>query len=566
MKNPTKPTIHILLLFSALALAFSFRLIRLGAMPLFGSEAEIALDALSIAQGSPSDVGAFPAIVGLTGLDFLFFMPGTFLARFWGAVFSGMIVMLPFLFRQRIGLWGSTAASFILALSPEMVGPSRLIGTPMMAMVCLLLSLGFLFHQKPILTGIFLALGLMSGPGFWFGVLILGLAFLAADWLFMAGSDLFPLKLEGKGRFWLLFGLSFGLVLLLVGTGFFMAPYLLSGVLSGLVDFVRGIFEPLSVSLLFRLLSLLAYAPGAIIFGLWGGIRGLLLRNKLDMFLLLWFGFGLVFFLVYPAATPSYLVWVTLPLWVLASRAFVQVWRFPRNSQLVVVGTILLVVVASAFMLLALRTLIRPGLSQDQQLNSFIALLGGIILLVAVVLLVHFGWGEEVALSGFLSGMAGVLLAGMVALSVNTTSLSTESSFELWLPEEEVISSEWLQVSIDRVLEWNKIRNAPVEIAVADLDSPALAWALQDYAPVDFVPYVPPQSIPGILISDVQALPEIASAYRGQDLVWSREVLWDEMSAFQTLEWLIIRKAPTEEHQIILWVRTDLMPDEQFSP
>lgn len=566
MNNLKKPTLHYLLLFGALALTFAFRLIRLGAMPLVDSEAAIALETLSIAQGGPREVSSFPAIVGLTGFDFFIFQPGNFLARFWGAFFSGLIVILPFLFRERIGLWGATAVSIFLALSPEMVGPSRLLGSPMMAMACLLLGLGFLFLRKPIPSGIFLALGLMGGPGFWFGALVLGLSFLAANWLFEAGSVFASHQIERKGRFWLLFGLSFGLAILVIGTGFFMAPDLLSGVFSGLVVFFQGIFQPWPIPIKLRLLALLAYATGPVVFGLWGGVRGLILRNKLDLFLLMWSGVGLVFYLAYPAADPSYLIWATLPLWILAGRAFVQVWRFPKQSKLVVIGTLTLVIVASAFMLLALRALIRPGLTQEQQLNTFIALIGGLILLVAVVLLVHFGWGEEVALAGFSSSLIILLLAGLVSLSVNTTSLNPEPSQELWFPKDPMVSPKWLQVSIDRVLNWNEVRDEPVEIVVANYDNPALKWALQAYSPVDFVPYLAPQSRPGILITDVQAIPEIASAYRGQDLVWSEQVEWDKMTAFQTLEWMITRDAPTEQKRIILWVRTDLMPDAQFSP
>jgi hypothetical protein len=566
MNDPKRSRLHFLLLFSALALGFSFRLIRLSAMPLSNSEAAVALEALSIARGGAAEIGAFPAIVGLTGFDFFIFQPGNFLARFWGAFFSGLVVILPFLFRQRIGLWGATVASFILALSPEMVGTSRLIGTPMMAMTCLLLSLGFLFQRKAILLGLFLALGLMSGPGFWFGILVLGLSYLVFDWLFDAGRFFYYLRIECKKRFWQLVGLSFGLTLLVVGTGFFMAPDLISGVFSGLVEFVRGFFHPGSAPPGLRLLAFPAYAAGAVGFGLWGGIRGLILRNKLDLFLLIWAGFGGVFYLVYPGADPSYIIWASLPLWLLAARAFVQVWRFPKDAGLVVVGTLSLVVAASAFMLLALRTLIRPGLTPEQQLSTFIALIGGLILLAAVTLLVHFGWGEEVSISGLFAGLAVVLLAGLVSLSVNTTSLNPEESFELWLFDEPTISSKWLQVSIDRVLDWNEIRETPLDIVVADYENPELAWALHAYNPVDFVPYLAPQSRPGILITDVEAIPEIASAYRGQDLVWSELVQWNELTAFQTLEWLITRDAPTEKEEIILWVRSDLMPDDQFLP
>jgi len=224
------------------------------------------------------------------------------------------------------------------------------------------------------------------------------------------------------------------------------------------------------------------------------------------------------------------------------------------------------VIVVSAFMLLALRTLVQPGLAQSQLLNTLIVLIGSLILMVAVVLLINFGWAEDIAIAGLMSGVAVVVIAGLVAVSVNSTSLNPDTSYELWLPADQPITSEWVKISIDRVINWNKKGSEPIEIAVADFETPAMVWALSFYETVNFVPYLPPQSRPGMLITHLQLMPEISSAYRGQDLVWSREVLWEEMSPFQHLEWLLTRKAPTLENEIIFWVRTDLMPDEQFSP
>jgi hypothetical protein len=82
---------------------------------------------------------------------------------------------------------------------------------------------------------------------------------------------------------------------------------------------------------------------------------------------------------------------------------------------------------------------------------------------------------------------------------------------------------------------------------------------------VEFVSSAVPQSQPGILITTDQEIPEIANSYRGQDLVWYQRPLWSEMDAFDTLGWLLTRDVPTAAQNVIIWVRTDLMPDAQFS-
>jgi len=227
--------------------------------------------------------------------------------------------------------------------------------------------------------------------------------------------------------------------------------------------------------------------------------------------------------------------------------------------------TAVLVVVFSAFMLMAMRSLVNLTGTQSQELNVMIALVGGVVLLVAMILLVSYGWSEDVAMAGLLMGLAIVFCAGLISVSVNATGLAPDTSYELWYPEQAYLSPEWMMISIDRIIGWNASGGTPVEIAVSDYKTPGMQWVLRDYDPVHFVPYLVHQSQPGIIITDGREIPEISNSYRGQGLVWSREVLWGEMSPFQYLKWLVTRDAPTAANQIILWVRTDLMPDSQFT-
>lgn len=566
MKTLKRPALQIWLLLGAFALALALRLIRLGASPLTNLEAETALEALALSRGVRDQFGPHMAYVGLTGLDFLIFNSGNFLARFWPAFMGALIVFVPWLLRDQIGRWPATIAALLLAISPEMVGVSRIIGSPMTAFVLLLLAIGFLFQRKPILSGICFALALMSGPGFWMGTLILGVSYIISERLFNI-SLIFPLSGVNNHRsHWIRFGISVALTLLVIGTGFFLEPEGLSGVFSGLVLFVKGFFSPVVFPFMLLPMTLLAYSLGAVIFGVWGGLRGILLRNKLDMFLFLWSVVGLGFIFLYPGSTPADIIWGILPLWFLSARAAFFAWRFPTHSHLIMSITAVLLVVVSVFMLLALRVLVTPNIDQTQQHNAFIAFASGIVLMVAIILLVYFGWSETVALSGFLIALAVLLGAGMLSVSVNSTGLSMEVSQELWYPNQAALSAEWLDLSIERVIDWQASGGALLEIHVADYDTPGMRWVLRDYDRVQFVPFLAPQSQPSMVITKVEEVPEISSSYRGQDLVWSRQALWDGMTPFQYLQWIITRQAPTVSDQIIFWVRTDLLPDAQFSP
>jgi hypothetical protein len=565
MNMMKRPKIHFMLLMGSFVVALVFRFIRLGGLPLSNMEADIALQALAVSRGLETQFGPYMAYVGLTGLDFFIFNAGNFMARFWPAFFGALIVFVPFLFRDRIGLWPATISSIFLAISPEMVGYSRIIGSPMMAFVCLLLALGFLLNRKPVLTGVAMALGLMSGPSFWIGGVILGSSFLFSKW-FLKGFDGFAVSVITEKRDFLKHaGLSFFATLLVLGTSFFMAPKGISGIFSGLFAFVSGFVSPYPGPFLLLPLALIAYAAPAVIFGIWGSVRGMIVRNATDMFLLVWVVLGLAFVLLYPGHRPAGFIWVTLPLWILSARVSFFAWRFPESSRFVMAVTAVLVVVFSAFMLMAMRSLVNLTGTQSQELNVMIALVGGVVLLVAMILLVSYGWSEDVAMAGLLMGLAIVFCAGLISVSVNATGLAPDTSYELWYPEQAYLSPDWMMISIDRIIGWNASGGTPVEIAVSDYKTPGMQWVLRDYDPVHFEPYLVHQSQPGLIITDAREIPEISNSYRGQGLVWSREVLWGEMSPFQYLKWLVTRDAPTAANQIILWVRTDLMPDSQFS-
>ena len=561
MKKLSNPTLHIIFLIGAVILALAFRLIRLGVLPLNDMEAELALQAWYAAQSTAADFGPQIAYIGLTGITNFIFQTSNFLARFWPAFSGALIVFVPFLFRDRIGHWPATIMSVVLALSPEMVSLSRIIGSPMMAFVFLLLSLGFWFNEMPVLMGVTLAVALMSGEGFWIGALILGLSYMISEIIFG-----FPITSElhedqDQKAFWRDALIAGAVTLFVVGTAFFMAPAGLTAVFSGLIAFGLGFIEPFQAPLYHLPVAILAYVLGALILGLWGGIRAFQQNSPLDKFLVVWFFVGFIFLLIYPAGGVADIVWVTIPLWLLSARVVVFSWRWPKTSRIVVVLTALMIVLVAAFMALTLRSMVRPILSQAQRVNHLIALGGGLVMVFAILVLVVYGWTGVIARTGLLAGVGIVILMSLISVSVNSTGLGPHVPATLWYPNQPLVTTRWLRIQMDRIIIWNASRSEPVEILVSDYRTPAMEWFLVNDSPVSFESFIPPQTQPGMLITDRFEIPEIAHSYHGQDLTWSQRVLWENMTAFQYLNWLITRESPTVDQLVILWVRTDLMID-----
>lgn len=551
---------------AALVIAAAFRFIGLGSNPLNDMESEIALQAKAVAEGVESPVGSFPALVGLTGFSFFIFENGNFLARFWNALFGCIIVLIPLLFRKHIGLKGAIVSSFLLAITPEMVSLSRILGSPISAVVFLVLAAGFFIDRRPILLGLSLALGLMSGPGFWVGLLILGLSLLISERIFNISEDLSLTPIDSKKQFWILSGLAFLITIVILGTSFFRAPYVLSGVLSGFLDFITGFWKANPAPWLLLPFSLIAHSLAGFVFGLWGSLRALISRDKKDLFLLTWWLVGLIFVFLYPASQPAEMLWVTLPLWILTGRVINENFNLKASRKFYVGAAALIIIVISAFILLALRSLVNPNVTQPDPVGLLVAIVGGGIILTAVILLIRLRTSEITALTSLIAGLLLVTVASSISISVNSARFSAEGASQLWFPEENKVSTSLMRITIDRILEWNATQTPPIEIIVSDFNEPSMRWALRAYDPVWFVSTLSAQSQPGIIITDVQTRPEISNAYRGQDLVWSRQTLWAEMSPFEYLNFLITRNVPTQDQEMILWVRTDLMPDAQFSP
>ena len=133
------------------------------------------------------------------------------------------------------------------------------------------------------------------------GVIILGLSGLISTWLVKrAAYRDFQSK---TGKFWIRFGLAFLITMGVVGTSFFLVPEGLSGIFSGLVLFVRGFGDAYTSPFFLLPLALIAYALPALIFGLWGSLRGILLKSETDLFLVIWWVVGMLVVFLYPGRT-----------------------------------------------------------------------------------------------------------------------------------------------------------------------------------------------------------------------------------------------------------------------
>ncbi|HEX7976941.1 MAG TPA: phospholipid carrier-dependent glycosyltransferase, partial [Anaerolineales bacterium] len=323
-----KLTFEHLLFFIALILAWSVRLINLGAAPLSDAESNWALQALQ-ASGRGSNAvtvagqtapavpeapawGPQPGYVVMTGAAFKLFGASNALARLWPALIGALLALIPLFLRRELGRAAALILAFGLAIDPGLVAVSRQAGSSMPALVFVLLALTLWRARLPVLAGIFTGLALLSGPSILLGGLGLGLA-RVLTLVFNSEQPAEP-SISQRSQAARNALLSAGAVVLLAGTLFFTRPQGLAAWTETLPAFIRGWFQSSGVLALSLPAALLFYQPLALIFGLLGAAWGLLRPGRVleeagfspsasratYIYLLIWALAALVLGLVYP--------------------------------------------------------------------------------------------------------------------------------------------------------------------------------------------------------------------------------------------------------------------------
>jgi hypothetical protein len=102
-----------------------------------------------------------------------------------------------------------------------------------------------------------------------------------------------------------------------------------------------------------------------------------------------------------------------------------------------------------------------------------------------------------------------------------------------------------------------------MDVSIAGIDSPSLRWVLRDW-PVTMASGLIVSGTPSMIIgSDQSSLPDLESAYRGQEFIWRTYPAWNQGLPADWLRWSILHEFPQGDEKIILWARSDVFIDSQ---
>jgi hypothetical protein len=573
----------------AFLLAIGVRFTRLGAAPLSDFEADWALQAWQLARGSQDVLAPQPGYVLLTGLFFFIFNSGNALARLLPALAGSFLIWLPFTLRRWIGSRPALVAAFGLALDPGLAALSTLAGGPMLAVGTGLLALGLFVNRKWIWAGLCAGLALLSGPAVLHGALGLVLAWLA--WRLLMRRQLAAIAshdslLAGPTSTTDRPGWRAGLAvgggtILLAGSLFFSAPQGLTALFDTLPVYLNGWVHASGIPASRSLAALVVYQPFALAFGLAAALKawlhppqGWMTQSDVDpqrswlatRWLSLWALAALLLALSYPNRQTGDLAWVLVPLWGLAGIAFARHLQAETRETLPALGQAILI-----FLLLALAWVNLAGLAHvvgDPQVTRLRwAVIAGTLGLGAVTsILIALGWSMEVAQRGLAWGGGFVLGLSVVANLWGVTQLRPNSAAELWKPLPLSQEIDLIQKSLGDLSEWHTGQRNALEIDVI-FPAPSLQWALRDWPEMRSETVLARGETPEVIItSGDQTELNRAIAYRGQDFAVRVAPDWKGALPPDWINWLVFRKAPQVQGQIIVWARTDIFPDGGLAP
>jgi hypothetical protein len=596
MKIRSLTTEH-LLFGCAFLLGLALRMWSLGAAPLNDAEAGWALQALKLGGGGQATIGSIPGYIIPTGALFDLFSSTNALARFLPALAGSLLVIFPFLISRpdRPHLLGRDAAlimAFGLALDPGLVAVSRQAGGPMMALSFTLLAVGCLFIQQPVLAGILAGLALLSGPAAITGILILTTVWGIAIWIhssqarktayFQANdqeqSIAGPaLENESSVRLppirWPRVLIASGLTILLVGTSLFRFPQGLAGWLNTLTDYFDSWVTPSNIPALRLLAAVLFYQPIATIFGMLGIIRGLVIpANTRERFVTVlcstWLIVGLLLVLLPTGRQVSNLVWILVPLWIMAACELAQ-YVPGRSTHPLAVIQALVTTVLIGLLWYTLSVSSHPSMTPSGMTPSEtrIAIVVGILALGGLLaLLIGIGWGWEVGKRGLVWGV--VLGLGIYSTSAlwGAAYVRPNQPQELWGTNPAIADAGTLFKTIQWLSSLNTGRVESIDI-ISEIDSPAMHWFLREFPNTRFSSFPPADEMNSLLITPAEGeTPALVSSYRGQSFTWTVSPGWSGALPEDFIRWFNYREAPLWREKIILWARSDLFSDSNLPP
>jgi hypothetical protein len=532
-------------------IALITRFTKLGGMALSIFEADWAFQALEVAQGSAASAGSNPAYVVLTGFLFFLLESSEALARFLPALLGSLLVLVPFLLREKLGRKAALVLAVALALDPGLVSLSRLAGGPMLALVFVALAVVTRWKGWQVAAGIFAGLALLSGRDFWLGALGLLIAVALTPQL-----RNWKRSLLSENRTMLI---SAAAAFILAGTFFLRVPAGLNGFGSSFVSFINGWLFAGEVTVPIFLIAFIGYLGVLLALGIYCFIKHA--NEPLVKFAGLWALAAFLLALLYPSREVGDLVWVSIPLWILTARFASPYFEFSLPQDVPALLLAGLNLLAQILLVMSAARFTEINLANDQLLYQVLVFASTFLIIILLVIVGGLVWSDEIGMKGLIWGLG----VGMLALMISGTWQSSarpaiSQQQNLWYPGMGAGQTRLMDEQIQKLGIWSIGQPYELDIVVTK-DTPVLRWTFRNYPNVRFEEVPQSTNLPAIIITEEDEQDfHLESAYKGQSLVLCSCPVWGGLDIQGWVRWFVFREVPVDIDNIILWTRTDTFP------
>jgi hypothetical protein len=234
---------------------------------------------------------------------------------------------------------------------------------------------------------------------------------------------------------------------------------------------------------------------------------------------------------------------------------------FGDSNRWEVAGTVSVVMAFLVFGWLTLASITTMDWGSEMVRTRLWLVAALVLLIVLSLLLVGTGWSISVArLGGVWSALIALTLF-TIAMSTSAGGLRQPLTIELWQPEPRTGRVDILLNVANQISDLNRGYESQLPLTILGVDSPALQWLFRDWQ-VQKVSELAPDATPEMIITPSGNL-SLEAKYRGEPLVLHESANWSKASSADWLKWFMYRQMPLQREDVILWVRSDLMLDNQ---
>ena len=608
---------YIVLIIAALSFAFA----GLGNVAMTDAEAIQALPAYhavyDTAPGTPQAANSV-IVYWLQRISFTFFGGSEFAARLPGVMGGFILILMPLLFRDRLGRETAFLLSLTLAFSPIAFTAMRFTDSTIWTMI---FAMGLLWsawkywdmplRENALMMAVFFAgMVLLSGASGWLMLIVFAFAFtLTTFWTISTAPDERDTPgddvLEQIGRWaqslpYLPMILLIAGMTLLLSTGFLVDTSGFNVVAESLRVAIQGFVQVSSANApnLHAIVSLLTYEPILLFLAIVSIVMmiGSGSDTIADRFVMSWLAVAFLLLFIYRGSLPAQALFLVLPMAYLTARLVSEllVSYMPEfinrneyhsddpNDYMWRKWVITVVVFAGCIMLsLYLETLGRallayPGnniaFNTDQQSVLLYARFGWFLIMCVLLVVIYFlfasMWGNRNVLQGYGLGVFTFMLMMGIGTGWNTAVVNVNNASELWYTTGISADAYELRETLFEVSR-RDTRGFPSIPLVILRDEAAgvtgdglIAWLVRDFDNAQFVDTigdVRQEEI--ILLPQLSEDPDLGGSYVGQSFTireyWTRGRIgfMDWISWFTQRE---TRPYDLPEDITVLWLRIDV--------